>query len=84
MVDPMVCQNGLTRSIYSANFRQLTAKTYQTAFEKMTHLYAEVPNARGSILELSTFPHQAAAAISDDETAYPWRDAKGSMCVVSL
>lgn len=55
--------------------RNLSADTYQAAFEKLSAFWEKVPEARGSAIELELLGKPAAGAIPDDDTAYPWRDA---------
>ncbi|KAK0634890.1 hypothetical protein B0T17DRAFT_514654 [Bombardia bombarda] len=78
-IDPVLCENNVIRDLYSANVRNLSASTMQAAFNKMGTFYSDHPEARGSVLELETFPNQAATSVPDGETAYPWRDALGNM-----
>lgn len=54
--------------------RTLSAPTYQTAFEKMAQFYSDHEDGRGAMLSLELFPNEAARAVPDDATAYPWRD----------
>ncbi|KAL9130224.1 MAG: hypothetical protein Q9175_007076 [Cornicularia normoerica] len=75
--DAGLCQKNLSRSFYSANLRNLSASTYQATFDKMAKFYETYPDARRTSIDLETFPNQAMAAVSNDATAYPWRDALG-------
>jgi hypothetical protein len=77
--DNLLCQRNQSRNSYSANLRNFSASTYQTTFEKMAKYFETYPSARGTSLVLETFPNQAMAAVPDDTTAYPWRDALGYM-----
>lgn len=63
------------RTQLSTNTKLLNADTMRTMFEKMTNFYNEVPEARGSTIELEIFNSDAMKAIPDDSTAYPWRDS---------
>jgi hypothetical protein len=78
-LDPVFCEANAIRSIYTTNVRKLSAKTYQTAFDKISRFFDDHPAGRGSSLELEIFPNQATVAVPDDATAYPWRDALGNM-----
>jgi hypothetical protein len=77
--DTGLCQKNLSRNFYSVNLRNLSASTYQATFDKMAKFFETYPNARGTAIDLETFPSQAMAAVPDDATAYPWRDALGYM-----
>ena len=77
--DTGLCQKGISRNFYSVNLRSLSGSTYQSTFEKMVDYFDEYPDARGTSIDLETFPNQAMAAVPDDATAYPWRDAIGYM-----
>ncbi|KAF9878632.1 putative fad binding domain protein [Colletotrichum karsti] len=82
MLDAAFCQTAADRSVYGVNVRQLHAATYQSVFEKMRTFFREYPEARGSAIALETWPNQAALAVPDEATAYPWRDAKGNFLLV--
>lgn len=77
--DTFLCQKNLSRNFYSANLRNLSASTYQATFEKIAKYFDTYPDARGTAIDIETFPNQAMAAVPDDATAYPWRDALGYM-----
>lgn len=82
-IDYSNCIDNVVRDIYSANVRTLSATTFEKAFKKMATFYEENPGGRGSILELETFPNQAAVSIPESATAYPWRTAIGNLYVLS-
>ena len=77
-----LCQKNISRNFYSANLRNLSSSTFQATFEKMAKFFDTYPTARATSIDLETFPNQAMAAIPDDATAYPFRDALGYMQVV--
>lgn len=77
--DTLICQKGVSRNIYSANLRTHSASTYQASFEKIARFFDTYPEARGTAITIETLPNQAMAAVPDDATAYPWRDAVGYM-----
>ncbi|KAI0102717.1 hypothetical protein GGR51DRAFT_526744 [Nemania sp. FL0031] len=81
-IDSMLCAKGIIRNIHSANVRNFSASTWISTFEKMRDFYATYPAARLSVIQMETFPNQAASAVPDDSTAYPWRDATGNMIFV--
>ncbi|KAL8666834.1 MAG: hypothetical protein Q9202_001074 [Teloschistes flavicans] len=76
-VDTLLCQKNLSHNTYWANLRNLSASTFQATFEKMDSFFQKYPEVRGSSINLETFPNQAMAAVPDDASAYPWRDALG-------
>jgi len=77
--DTGLCQKNVSRNFYSANLRNLSGSTFQATFEKMDNFFKAYPDARGTSIDLETFPNQAMAAVPDDATAYPFRDALGYM-----
>lgn len=72
--DPQSCPGGRSENIYGVNMRAMSAPTYKAAFEKMAQFYADHADGRQAMLSLEMFPNQAALAVPDDATAYPWRD----------
>ncbi|KAI1074442.1 FAD-binding domain-containing protein [Whalleya microplaca] len=76
-LDAAFCVAGATRSTYSATTRNLSASTWQSILENMTTYYEETPDGRSSSVEIEVFARQAVLEIPDDDTAYPWRDARG-------
>ncbi|KUI65296.1 hypothetical protein VM1G_00783 [Cytospora mali] len=77
-IDASLCEDNLTRDLYTASIRTITASTWQTAFGKMADFYDAYPDGRSlSVLELETYPNQATIAVPNGETAYTWRDAMG-------
>lgn len=78
-INARLCQKNLSHNAYSANLRNLSSSTFQATFAKMADFYAKYPDARSTTILIETFPNQAMAAVPDDATAYPWRDAIGYM-----
>ncbi|KAL2275178.1 hypothetical protein FJTKL_02407 [Diaporthe vaccinii] len=76
---PLVQRDSAIRSAYSANMRAISGPALLDAFEKMCALYEAHPDARASSIEMEHFPNQAMAAVPDEETAYPWRDARNNI-----
>ena len=74
-----LCDNGWYRNFYTVNLRNLSGSTLQDTVETMGSFYRAHPDATESYVNLEVFPNQATAAIPDDSTAYPWRDAKAYM-----
>lgn len=79
-VDKLLCTDDVIRNVYSTNVRNLSAAALESVWDKMSAFYAAHPGARGSALQLETFPNQAALAGSK-AGAYPWRDAVGNLYV---
>lgn len=77
--DTAICQKNLSHNTYWANLRNLSASTFQATFDRMGRFFETYPEARRTSINLETFPNQAMAAVPDDATAYPWRDALGYM-----
>ncbi|RYP36603.1 hypothetical protein DL767_003307 [Monosporascus sp. MG133] len=69
------CTGPAPRSIYTTTMRNLSADTYQAAFEKLSAFWEDVPAARGSAIELEMLGRPASGVIPDAKTAYPWQDA---------
>ncbi|KAJ4304906.1 hypothetical protein N0V90_000434 [Kalmusia sp. IMI 367209] len=72
-----ICKAGIPRNLYSWNMKNYSASTYETSFGKMDEFFADYPGGRNSVLQFEFFPNQAMAAISSNETAFPWRDTTG-------
>lgn len=83
MLDTVFCLGTADRVIYGVNVRELHAATYATVFGKMRRFYRQHPAARGSTIAMEMWPNQAAMKVPDEETAYPWRDARGNMYVAT-
>ncbi|KAK9794164.1 putative FAD-binding PCMH-type domain-containing protein [Seiridium cardinale] len=75
-IDALSCTDNLTHIVNGANVRNLSASTYKEVFQKTAVFLEAYPGARISQVEISMYPNQAATAVPDDETAYPWRDAR--------
>ncbi|KAI1771739.1 hypothetical protein F4818DRAFT_428910 [Hypoxylon cercidicola] len=72
-----ICEPNLSRDLYSWNFKNVSASTYETTFAKMDDFFAKYPNGRDADVQYEFFPNQAMAAVPADETAYRWRDSTG-------
>ncbi|KAI0396108.1 FAD-binding domain-containing protein [Xylariaceae sp. FL0594] len=77
-IDDFLCTDNLTRITNGANARVISPSTYMDVFQKTATFFANYPAARYSEIELVMYPTQAAAAVPDNDTAYPWRDARMS------
>ncbi|KAI0116553.1 hypothetical protein GGR51DRAFT_546059 [Nemania sp. FL0031] len=82
--DQSNCVKNRSASLFGVNMRSMSAPTYQNAVGKMAQFYADDPNGRGSILTLEMFPNQAAIAIPDSATAYPWRETIASLLIIMV
>ncbi|OTA97950.1 hypothetical protein M434DRAFT_391560 [Hypoxylon sp. CO27-5] len=69
---------GDIHDIFSVNVRKFAAETLKATFDKLDVFYKAHPDGRSSVAVLETFSNRAVAAVPDDTTAYPWRDAKGN------
>ncbi|KAI1873002.1 uncharacterized protein JN550_003876 [Neoarthrinium moseri] len=74
--DAQRCIDGAINSIYTIDAKNFSAATYETAYAELGAFYEAHPEARGSTIQISIFPNQAALAVPDDRTAYPWRETK--------
>lgn len=83
-INAALCQSNQTIDYYGVTFRNVSASSYQTVFEKLTALYNTIPDTRGSTIQIETFSNIAQAAVPDSSTAYPWRDALGHVYVVHI
>lgn len=72
---------GSIHSIFSANVRRFAIDTLNTAFDKFDAFYRANPDGRACAGILESFSNQAVAAVSTDDTAYPWRESKGNLYV---
>lgn len=77
--DVLDCARGLQLDLYNLNQNNYTASAYQTAFSTLQKFYADHPGGRSSTIVFENFGNQATKAVPSDETAYPWRDARGYM-----
>ncbi|TGJ85551.1 hypothetical protein E0Z10_g3189 [Xylaria hypoxylon] len=76
-----ICQPGVLRDLYSNNFKNYSAATYNSLFDKMSKFYDKYPGGRNSALQLEFYPNQAMKRVPITATAWPWRDATGYMNV---
>ena len=75
------CVKGSIYSMYGISATKVDAATYIDAFNELVHLWATVPAAIFSTIELEFFPNQAVVAVPDSATAYPWRSTQIQMYV---
>lgn len=68
------CTKGTNRNVYGSAVKTYDIPTFQTFFASLQELWADTPETRGSVFFIEAFPTQAAVAVPDDQTAYPWRD----------
>lgn len=72
--DAYICRDGGIHDIYTVNARNISAQTYQAVFEDVSTFFAQNPAFQGSTIQVAIFPNNAAMAVPDASTAYPWRD----------
>ncbi|KAI1334906.1 hypothetical protein F5Y15DRAFT_399674 [Xylariaceae sp. FL0016] len=72
--DAFICLDGAIHDVYTVNARNLSAPTYIKVFDEVSNFFEEYPTFRTSTIQIAVFPNDAAVAVSDDATAYPWRD----------
>ncbi|KAL9619842.1 MAG: hypothetical protein Q9160_005582 [Pyrenula sp. 1 TL-2023] len=70
-----ICVKQQIFDIYGFNLKTFDATTMSSSLQKMANFYDTQPAARASAIVLESWPNQATAAVPDDNTAYPWRDA---------
>ncbi|KAL9032533.1 MAG: hypothetical protein Q9180_006446, partial [Flavoplaca navasiana] len=75
--DALICPKNSSHNTWWANLRRLPSSTLQVSFDELNNFYKLYPEARGTTINAETFPNQAMAAVPDDDSAYPWRDALG-------
>ncbi|KAL8743199.1 MAG: hypothetical protein Q9184_008142, partial [Pyrenodesmia sp. 2 TL-2023] len=73
----LLCPKNSSHNTWWANLRSLPSSTFQASFDELNNFYKQYPEARGTTINAETFPNQAMAAVPDDDSAYPWRDAQG-------
>lgn len=81
LINAALCEKNKTVDYYGVTFRNFSAPAYQTVFEQLSALFNAIPDARGSTIQIETFSNIAQAAVPEDSTAYPWRDALGHVYV---
>ncbi|KAF4125700.1 FAD/FMN-containing dehydrogenase [Geosmithia morbida] len=75
--DPLNCQPNKPRNNFSLNQKAWNADTWQAGFEMIEDFFEQVPGGRDSQILLELFSNAATAAVSEDETCWPWRDTWG-------
>jgi hypothetical protein len=53
-------------------------------FAKTAEFFLENPAAGASLIEFAMFPTQEMAAVPDEETSFPWRDARAFLYVTMI
>lgn len=74
-INDAICTRRQIIDVYGFNLKTFNAATMSSSLRKMADFYAAQPRARRSVIILESWPNQAAAAVPDGDTAYPWRDA---------
>ncbi|OJJ83639.1 FAD-binding oxidoreductase [Aspergillus glaucus CBS 516.65] len=73
----MLCEARAPRSLYTSQMRKYSASALQETFNKISTLWETYPGLAYTSLNFESFPNHAVAAVPDEATAYPWRDAIG-------
>ena len=81
---PNPCIKGLHQNVYGGSIKTYDIPTFQNWVAELDMFYSEYPNARGSIWFIEHFATQAVKAVSDEATAYPWRDITAHLYVETL
>ena len=81
---PNPCIKGLHQNVYGGSIRTYDIPTFQNWVAELDIFYSNYPNARGSIWFIEQFATQAVKAVSDEATAYPWRDITAHLYVDTL
>ncbi|KAL8736131.1 MAG: hypothetical protein Q9181_002521 [Wetmoreana brouardii] len=68
------CTKGTNRNVYGAAIKSYNIPTFQRFFSDLQQLWADEPGTRQSVFFIEAFPNQAAKAVPDHATAYPYRD----------
>ena len=77
--DAMLAIKGQPHSIFGSNIKNIDSSKWVEIFNKMNDFYASTPAARTSVIGLEVYSNEAVAAVPDDATAYPWRDAQAKV-----
>lgn len=81
LINEALCQKNKTVDYYGVTFRNVSASSYQSVFQELSALFSAIPDTRGTTIQIETFSNIAQAAVPEDSTAYPWRDALGHVYV---
>ncbi|KAI1455543.1 hypothetical protein F4805DRAFT_270517 [Annulohypoxylon moriforme] len=73
-LDSLICEDKHIWDIWSANLRNVSAAVLKSSFEDLASFWRDYPSARLSQVTYESWPIQATVAVSEDSTAYPWRD----------
>ncbi|KAI1433773.1 hypothetical protein GGR50DRAFT_695729 [Xylaria sp. CBS 124048] len=73
-LDAEVCVDQTVWDIRGISLRQFSAETMATVFSDLRSFWAENPHGLNTQVVLESWPIEAAVAVPDDATAYPWRD----------
>lgn len=74
-VDALACIKGNLHSVWGLNLNQIDVPTLISAVNYMDTVYAQLPAFRGSFLATDLYASRVVQSISDDATAYPYRNA---------
>ncbi|KZF25316.1 FAD-dependent oxidase [Xylona heveae TC161] len=71
---PAICEKGNRRSQWAAGVINIDPPTYVSVLKQFEEMITEYPAAIDSSVDFQLLPNQAAVAVPDDTTAYPYRD----------
>lgn len=80
-LDAALCEDGANRNSYAILVKGYDVPTMIETFNGLSDFYSAFPQAINSSMEIIRLPFQGVQAVPDDATAYPWRDAGGSVYV---
>lgn len=76
--DNGACKPNQHINIYTLGLKQIDPPTFESFFANLTDFWEANPDFQGRWL-LQRYPNHAVQAVSDDETAYGFRDIKTFM-----
>lgn len=83
-LDADLCEDGVNRNSYALNVKGIDPPKLVEAFNGLAEFQTKFPQACDSSLTVVYLPNQAAQAVDNDATAYPWRDQQASMYVALI
>lgn len=78
-VDALACSKGGNHSVMGMNLYKFDTATFVGLVDKFDRFYAQNPSLIISILVFELFPNIITRSVSDEATAYPYRDALGHL-----
>ena len=68
------CTKEQIQNVYGLGIKSLDVPTFQNYFMGLQNLFKQYPTTQDSVFFIEAFPIQAAQAVPQEETSYPWRD----------